>query len=110
MYSENRRRSTDVGWKKFLTVELMGATVAAVFVAGGTFVTLSADVARAQVSTQENTIKLQNLARQVASIDTDIRLIAADANHNKDTLDEVKEDIKEQRTDIKEILRILGSR
>jgi hypothetical protein len=39
-----------------------------------------------------------------------LRVIAADAEHNKDTADEIKADLKEQRTDIKEILRILGSR
>ena len=83
---------------------------AVVFVAGGIWVTLSSDISYAQSSTAQNSIKLQNLARQVASIDTDLRVIAADAEHNKDTADEIKADLKEQRTDIKEILRILGSR
>jgi peptidoglycan hydrolase CwlO-like protein len=81
-----------------------------VFVAGGIWVTLSSDISYAQSSTAQNSIKLQNLARQVASIDTDLRVIAADAEHNKDTADEIKADLKEQRTDIKEILRILGNR
>jgi peptidoglycan hydrolase CwlO-like protein len=79
-------------------------------VAGGIWVTLSSDISYAQSSTAQNSIKLQNLARQVASIDTDLRVIAADAEHNKDTADEIKADLKEQRTDIKEILRILGNR
>ena len=83
---------------------------AIVFVAGGIWVTLSSDISYAQSSTAQNSIKLQNLARQVASIDTDLRVIAADAEHNKDTADEIKADLKEQRTDIKEILRILGNR
>lgn len=105
-----KRRSTDVGWQKFITVEILMGIGAMVFVAGGIWVTLSSDISYAQSSTAENTIKLQNLARQVASIDTDLRVIAADAEHNKDTADEIKADLKEQRTDIKEILRILGNR
>ena len=105
-----KRRSTDVGWQKFITVEILMGIGAVVFVAGGIWVTLSSDISYAQSSTAQNSIKLQNLARQVASIDTDLRVIAADAEHNKDTADEIKADLKEQRTDIKEILRILGSR
>ena len=105
-----RRRSTDVGWQKFITVEILMGIGAIVFVAGGIWVTLSSDISYAQSSTAQNSIKLQNLARQVASIDTDLRVIAADAEHNKDTADEIKADLKEQRTDIKEILRILGNR
>jgi|TARA_R110002167_G_scaffold293727_1_gene498366 peptidoglycan hydrolase CwlO-like protein len=105
-----RRRSTDVGWQKFITVEVLMGIGAVVFVAGGIWVTLSSDISYAQSSTAQNSIKLQNLARQVASIDTDLRVIAADAEHNKDTADEIKADLKEQRTDIKEILRILGNR
>jgi peptidoglycan hydrolase CwlO-like protein len=105
-----KRRSTDVGWQKFITVEILMGIGAIVFVAGGIWVTLSSDISYAQSSTAQNSIKLQNLARQVASIDTDLRVIAADAEHNKDTADEIKADLKEQRTDIKEILRILGSR
>ena len=105
-----RRRSTDVGWQKFLTVKILMGVGAIVFVAGGIWVTLSADISYAQSSTADNTIKLQSLSRQVASIDIDLRVIAADAEHNKDTADEIKADLKEQRTDIKEILRILGSR
>jgi peptidoglycan hydrolase CwlO-like protein len=108
--NKERRRSTDVGWQKFLTVEILMGIFAMVFVAGGIWVTLSSDISYAQSSTAENTVKLQNLARQVASIDTDLRIIAADAEHNKDTADEIKADLKEQRTDIKEILRILGQR
>ena len=105
-----KRRSTDVGWQKFITVEILMGIGAIVFVAGGIGVTLSSDISYAQSSTAQNSIKLQNLARQVASIDTDLRVIAADAEHNKDTADEIKADLKEQRTDIKEILRILGNR
>jgi|TARA_R110000751_G_scaffold4756_1_gene23063 peptidoglycan hydrolase CwlO-like protein len=105
-----KRRSTDVGWQKFITVEILMGIGAIVFVAGGIWVTLSSDISYAQSSTAQNSIKLQNLARQVASIDTDLRVIAADAEHNKDTADEIKADLKEQRTDIKEILRILGNR
>jgi len=105
-----KRRSTDVGWQKFITVEILMGIGAMVFVAGGIWVTLSSDISYAQSSTAQNSIKLQNLARQVASIDTDLRVIAADAEHNKDTADEIKADLKEQRTDIKEILRILGNR
>ena len=105
-----KRRSTDVGWQKFITVEILMGIGAIVFVAGGIWVTLSSDISYAQSSTAQNSIKLQNLARQVASIDTDLRAIAADAEHNKDTADEIKADLKEQRTDIKEILRILGNR
>jgi|TARA_R110000744_G_scaffold278950_2_gene391149 peptidoglycan hydrolase CwlO-like protein len=105
-----KRRSTDVGWQKFITVEILMGIGAVVFVAGGIWVTLSSDISYAQSSTAQNSIKLQNLARQVASIDTDLRVIAADAEHNKDTADEIKADLKEQRTDIKEILRILGNR
>ena len=108
--SELRRRSTDVGWQKFITVDILMGIGAIVFVAGGIWVTLSSDISYAQSSTAQNSIKLQNLARQVASIDTDLRVIAADAEHNKDTADEIKADLKEQRTDIKEILRILGNR
>ena len=105
-----KRRSTDVGWQKFITVEILMGIGGIIFIAGGIWVTLSADISMAQNSTFENSIKLQNLARQVASIDTDLRVIAADAEHNKDTADEIKADLKEQRTDIKEILRILGQR
>jgi len=105
-----KRRSTVVGWQKFITVEILMGIGAVVFVAGGIWVTLSSDISYAQSSTAQNSIKLQNLARQVASIDTDLRVIAADAEHNKDTADEIKADLKEQRTDIKEILRILGNR
>ena len=105
-----KRRSTDVGWQKLITVEILMGIGAIVFVAGGIWVTLSSDISYAQSSTAQNSIKLQNLARQVASIDTDLRVIAADAEHNKDTADEIKADLKEQRTDIKEILRILGNR
>lgn len=105
---EQRRRSTDVGWQKFLTVEILMGIFAMVFVAGGIWVTLSADISYAQSSTAENTVKLQNLARQVASLDVDLRIISANAEHNADTSDEIKADLKEQRADIKEILRILG--
>jgi|TARA_R110000868_G_scaffold30147_1_gene111880 peptidoglycan hydrolase CwlO-like protein len=108
--TREKRRSTDVGWQKFITVEILMGIGAIVFVAGGIWVTLSSDISYAQSSTAQNSIKLQNLARQVASIDTDLRVIAADAEHNKDTADEIKADLKEQRTDIKEILRILGNR
>tara|TARA_R110000822_G_scaffold125035_2_gene259587 strand:- start:667 stop:996 length:330 start_codon:yes stop_codon:yes gene_type:complete len=108
--SELRRRSTDVGWQKFITVDILMGIGAIVFVAGGIWVTLSSDISYAQTVSAENAIKLQNLAQQVASIDSDLRVIAADAEHNKDTADEIKADLKEQRTDIKEILRILGNR
>ena len=105
---EQRRRSTDVGWQKFLTVEILMGIFAMVFVAGGIWVTLSADISYAQSSTAENTVKLQNLARQVTGLDVDLRIISANAEHNADTADEIKADLKEQRADIKEILRILG--
>ena len=100
-----KRRSTDVGWQKFITVEILMGIGA--FVAGGIWVTLSSDISYAQKSTSQNSLKLQILSQQVASIDSDLRVIAADAEHNKDTADEIKTDLKEQRTDIKEILRIL---
>tara|TARA_R110000796_G_scaffold73351_8_gene165062 strand:- start:640 stop:972 length:333 start_codon:yes stop_codon:yes gene_type:complete len=102
-----KRRSTDVGWQKFITVEILMGIGAVVFVAGGIWVTLSSDISYAQKSTSQNSLKLQILSQQVASIDSDLRVIAADAEHNKDTADEIKTDLKEQRTDIKEILRIL---
>lgn len=103
-----KRRSTDVGWQKFLTVEILMGIGGVIFMAGGIWVTLSADISLAQNSTAQNAIKLQALAAQVSSIDTDLKIIATDAEHNKDTADEIKADLKEQRTDIKEILRLLG--
>ena len=45
-----KRRSTDVGWQKFITVEILMGIGAVVFVAGGIWVTLSSDISYAQSS------------------------------------------------------------
>ena len=104
------RRSGDSGWRKFITVELTTTLLIGMFVAGGIWVSLSGDVIRAQAAINRHTLEYLDISLQVSTMDKDILLIAADIMHNKETSQEIKSELKEQRKDIKEILRVVHLR
>lgn len=108
MDKEHCRRASDLGWRKFITVELMIAVFAGTFVAGGVWISLKSDVVNAHSKINAHAIAIIDITEDVESVTTDIMLIARDVSHNKESSDEIKTDLKEQRKDIKEILRIVG--
>ena len=56
----------------------------------------------------EHSVAIFDITEDVETVTTDIMLIARDVSHNKESSDEIKTELKEQRKDIKEILRIVG--
>jgi peptidoglycan hydrolase CwlO-like protein len=107
---EQRRRSSDVGWRKYVTVELTMSIIVAAFIAGGIWVNLNEDMTEAQSSINRHSIELLNLSVEVTGIESDIRLMAADSSRNKEVQEEIKGDLAVIDKDIKEILRVVHSR
>ena len=68
----------------------------------------ASDVVNAHSKINAHAIAIIDITEDVESVTTDIMLIARDVSHNKESSDEIKTDLKEQRKDIKEILRIVG--
>lgn len=108
MVEKNCRRASDMGWRKYITVELLLAAFAGTFVAGGVWISLKGDVVDAHTKISAHSIAIFDITEDVETVTTDIMLIARDVSYNKESSDEIKTDLKEQREDIKEILRIVG--
>ena len=106
-YSGEKRRATDTGWRKFITLELTITMLAATFVAGGIWVTLSEDIIEAQSSINHHNIELLSLSVRTTGAESDIRLLSAEAARNKESQKEIKNDLSVIDKDIKEILRVV---
>jgi len=104
MMKTEHRRSSDAGWRRFLTAELSATVLVSVFIAGGIWVSLSEDMIQARVDINKHAVDFTDLSVHVTRMDSDIRLIAADAVRNKEVAQEIKDELKDQRADIKEIL------
>lgn len=92
-----------------MTLELTMTMMAAMFVAGGIWVSLSEDIMKAQSGLNRHTIELLNLSVRTTGIESDMRLLAADAARNKESQKEIKADLSVIDKDIKEILRLVHS-
>ena len=92
------------------TVESSLSVMAAFFIAGGIWVSLSEDIIRAQTSINRHALELIDLSRDLNSIESDIRLLAANTAHNQESSKEIKADLAVIDSDIKEILQVINSR
>lgn len=107
MTSEFNRRATDVGWRKYVTIELTVSMLVAMFVAGGVWVSLNSDIVHAHKKIDIHAVEMGSLTQSVILLQLDMGVVARDASYNKETSEEIKSDLKEQRKDIKDILKIL---
>jgi hypothetical protein len=116
----NEKEITKTWVAKLLSLEVLAGLVVAIFSAGIIWTSLNANIAVAQTDAKaahavasSNSLKLKSVAKDVSDIQTDVALIRQDAERQaelaKDRDIQRQAEQREQRSDIKAILRAVGN-
>jgi hypothetical protein len=116
----NEKEITKTWVAKLLSLEVLAGLVVAIFSAGIIWTSLNANIAVAQTDAKaahavasSNSTKLKSVAKDVSDIQTDVALIRQDAERQaelaKDRDIQRQAEQREQRSDIKAILRAVGN-
>jgi septal ring factor EnvC (AmiA/AmiB activator) len=103
------RPITNTVLAKLFSLEFAASAIIAVWVLGGIWVNINASIASAQATAEQSVAKVAKVEQSVNEIQTDIAVIKTNQANIAKVVDDLSEEVSEQRKDIKKILSILGN-
>ena len=79
---------------RFLSLEVLGGFVVTVFLVGVSWASLTDDVDGLKARVNDQAIKQEKLGRDVNSIKTNVEVIKADQRHTKESVQDIKDDLR----------------
>lgn len=79
---------------RFLSLEVLGGFVVTVFLVGMSWASLTDEVDGLKSRVNEQAVKQEKLNRDVNSIKTNVEVIKADQRHTKESVQDIKDDLR----------------
>jgi hypothetical protein len=98
------------GLADLFTLEFTLSAIVAIFILGGVWVSITAGITVAQATANESAARVEKVEDTVNKIEMDLAIVKVNQSTFGMKADELTDEVKEQRKDIKKILSILGGR